>query len=104
MSICAPLGNMSNMQDISYACNLPGSSVKCSGGGFLKQWEGASGQPNPSCKVSGCQNSATDGAHVTVHGQPGAFVVPMCHPHNMQRDACYNMKPGTLGNPANCKL
>jgi hypothetical protein len=45
-----------------------------------------------------CKKVATDGAHVVLADDPNGpeSVVPMCHEHNMQHGALFELKDGTL--------
>ncbi len=35
-----------------------------------------------SCRILGCGDEATDGAHVTINGESGVWIIPMCGDHN----------------------
>ena len=37
------------------------------------------------CRISGCGNPATDGAHVWVKGEQPAYIFPMCNFCNVNR-------------------
>lgn len=65
---------------------LNGTSKHPISGGALAYWRNATGITSPiMCCVSGCCNTAVDGAHVIISnsGRMKQYIVPMCHAHNM---------------------
>ena len=82
---------------------------KCSCGSWLKHWEKFSNKKANKCAVSGCNETATDGAHVT---RPSAenedykthpYIVPMCSPHNGKHGETLTSKENTTFVWANAK-
>lgn len=37
------------------------------------------------CRIAGCRNTATDGAHVNVQGRQPYYILPTCHNCNVSR-------------------
>ena len=53
---------------------------------WKQYWRQISGQHWPSkCRIYGCGNRATDGAHVFVRGRQPAYILPMCNWCNVKR-------------------
>jgi hypothetical protein len=74
---------------------------ECECGSWLEHWENFSGQTATKCAVSGCDNIATDGAHVTRpiakndDYKTHSYIVPMCKSHNGQHGAEFDTKENT---------
>ena len=68
-------------------CNMEGTAYDhnpCQS--WRQYWIQRSGQPWPSkCRIRGCGNPATDGAHVWVSGRQAAYILPMCNWCNVNR-------------------
>ena len=72
---------------------------KCSCGTWIDHWKKYSKKSPGQCSVAGCNNDATDGAHVT---RPAAnnedykthsYLVPMCRDHNVKHGETFTSKP-----------
>ena len=57
---------------------------------WLDYWEKRTGKKAGICHRDGCYRTATDGAHVQiVNGGNEWYIVPLCHPCNMDRGASF---------------
>ena len=56
---------------------------------WIDYWEKATGLKASTCHVLGCNEQATDGAHVQLVNSSDKrwYIVPMCQPHNCQHGA-----------------
>jgi len=41
------------------------------------------------CVSQGCNERATDGAHVKVQGKDGDYIAPLCHPCNLEKKGAF---------------
>jgi len=68
------------------AKNINGASDSstCPCGSWIRHWENYSGISRWLCAVSGCEEKATEGAHVQLKDAGGnhRYIVPMCKTHN----------------------
>ena len=77
--------------------NKPGTSKRKDGSTMKSLWEKKYKWPQK-CSVLGCNESATDGAHM-INSGTGSFeewIVPTCHFHNEQEDTKLTLKDGTI--------
>lgn len=73
------------------------SDREAPGGSWKSYWESQSREQWPLlCCVENCRNFATDGAHMYCPSKDRReWIIPVCHFHNMQYDAIYNLKNST---------
>lgn len=70
--------------------NKAGSSkTSCACGSWINHWEKYSTYYHKKCSIVGCEEDATDGAHIYRTKAPAAhetngitFIIPMCSTHN----------------------
>ena len=75
--------------------NKGGTAGRDSSTSMKSLWEKKHPWPN-SCSVEGCNEAATDGAHMinSSSGSMEEWIVPTCHYHNEQEDAELTLKGG----------
>ncbi|MEO9385316.1 hypothetical protein [Chromobacterium phragmitis] len=81
--------------------NEPSTSLrgKCGCGTWIEHWKKYAEKTTvPTCIVAGCNEQATDGAHVEFTQQTKfkglTYIAPMCGDHNKDHDLVFTSKPG----------
>ena len=78
------------------------SGLDCACESWIVHWSKYAGSEATHCSVDGCDEDATDGAHVSLPKaddalhRVGVWIAPMCHEHNTQFGQRLMSKVGTM--------
>ena len=75
---------------------------ECKCGTWKQHWINISTEKWPTtCSIKGCNNLATDGAHVINEEEHGEWIVPMCRSCNDKKNDTFDLKGNVFLVPAN---
>ncbi|MCL2519595.1 MAG: hypothetical protein FWE37_01130 [Spirochaetaceae bacterium] len=64
---------------------------------WKEYWEKATGRKFGDCSREGCNEKATDGAHVKKVGETNKpYIVPLCHTCNLDYESEFNVRDADL--------